>query len=49
MKPSTGEVINYIIARLPRPVELATLAESSDRGERTRSRLLDPAPYYLIE
>ena len=49
IKPSIGEVINYIIARLSRLVELTTLIESSDRGEYTRLRLLDLTLYYLIE
>ena len=49
VKPSTGEVINYITAHQPRPVNLATPVDSSDRDSRARSRSLEPAVYYPTE
>ena len=51
VKPSIGEVINYITARQPRPIDLITLIESgTDRNKRTsRASSLEPTLYFPID
>ena len=52
VKASTADVINYITARQPRPIEVL-LAENPDRAERTtqrsRSSSLEPTAYFPID
>ena len=52
VKPSTGEVINYITARQPRPFELAATVELNpdrERTSRSRSASLEPTSYFPID
>ena len=53
MKPSIGEVINYIIVRQPRLIDLVTPIESSTSTDYTKRALrassLEPTLHFLID